>query len=118
MAIHKDFMRFIVMEDTPEAWADWEAKYQELDGTNGGIEPENITLIMPDLKTPISDRAYSQQFMHEILPEDMLDVKITTKRKWENRHRARIGLGMVEEIIQVAPHIKAYDWHKPFTDED
>ena len=118
MAIHKDFMRFIVMEDTPEAWADWGAKYQELDGTNGGIEPENITLIMPDLKTPISDRAYSQQFMHDVLPQDMLDVKITTKRKWENRHRARIGLGMVEEIIQVAPHIKAYDWHKPFNDED
>lgn len=118
MAIHKDYMRFIVMEDTPEAWADWDAKWDYLSGSTGGIEPVNITLILPDLKTPLSNRAYSKQFMHEVLPMDTLDVKITTKKKWENRHKARIGLGMVEDIIQVAPHIKAYDWHKPFNDED
>ena len=118
MTIHKDFMRFLVMEDTPEAWADWDEKWEYLSGMTGGIEPENITLIMPDGKTPISDKAYTHHFLHEIDPEHTLDAKITTKRKWENRHRARIGLGMVEDIAQVAPHIKAYDWHKPYNDED
>ena len=116
--MHKDYMRFIVMEDTPEAWADWDAKYEDLAGHNGGIEPENITLIMPDKKTPISDRAYGQDFIHTAEPDVWPPVKTTTKKQWENRHRARIGLGMVEDIILVAPHIKAYDWHKPFNDED